>query len=444
MADTAVQAKRSWGQTLDMYRRPIMLAMLVLGFASGLPLMMVFSKLSFWLSDAGIDRTTIGFFYWVTLSYTLKPLWAPVVDRLPIPVLTAALGKRRSWMVLAILGTVTGLALIAFTDPAEGLLLTAFGAFILSYSGATLDISIDAWRIESAPRDKQANMAAAYVLGYRGAIMFSGFGLAISEWTNWTVSFLAMAATMGICAILILFMKEPHHAYREPDTKSFGKRIADSVIEPFKQFKDRLGDWIVPVFLLVAFYRLSDFTMGVMASPLYSEMGFDRAIVGGIQSGPGVVATITGGFLGGLIAYRYGVLRAMVLGALITFLTNAAFAYLAATGSSESVGLLAIVISADNVAAGFVGTAFIAYLSSLTDPLNAATQYALLSSLYALICKFIAGFSGALSDAIGYPSFFLVTASYALPMAALIVFIMMRGSDAARGVRDLEKQEEAT
>lgn len=444
MVETAVQAKRSWGQTLAMYRRPIMLAMLVLGFASGLPLMMVFSKLSFWLRDAGIDRTTIGFFYWVTLSYTLKPLWAPVVDRLPIPFLTAALGKRRSWMILAILGTMIGLALIAFTDPTEGLLLTAFGAFILSYSGATLDISIDAWRIESAPRDKQANMAAAYVLGYRGAIMFSGFGLAISEWTNWTVSFLAMAATMGICAILILFMKEPHHAYREPDTQSFGKRIADSVIEPFKQFWDRLGHWIVPVFLLVAFYRLSDFTMGVMASPLYSDMGFDRAIVGGIQSGPGVVATITGGFLGGLIAYRYGVLQAMVLGALITFLTNAAFAYLAATGSNESVGLLAIVISADNVAAGFVGTAFIAYLSSLTDPLNAATQYALLSSLYALICKFIAGFSGAMTDSIGYTSFFLVTASYALPMAALIIFIMMRGSDAARGVRDLEKQEEAT
>ncbi|WP_291843811.1 MFS transporter [Maricaulis sp.] len=443
MAELMAPARKTWGQTLAAYGRPIMIAMLILGFASGLPLMMVFSKLSFWLRDAGIERSTIGFFYWVTISYTLKPLWAPVVDRMPIPFLTSALGKRRSWMIVAILGTMVGLAMIAFTDPANGLVVTALGAFILSYSGATLDISIDAWRIESGPRDDQANMAAAYVLGYRGAIMFSGFGLAISEWTNWTVSFLVMAATMGACAILVLFMKEPYHAYREPDGKSFGRRVADSVIEPFKQFWDRLGNWIVPVFLLVAFYRLSDFTMGVMASPLYSDMGFDRAIVGGIQSGPGIIATISGGFLGGLIAYRFGVLRTMVVGAVITFATNAAFAYLAATGDSDSVGLLAAVISADNIAAGFVGTAFIAYLSSLTDPLNAATQYALLSSLYALICKFIAGFSGVMAETMGYVGFFVVTASYALPMAALIIFIMLRGTDAARGVRDLEKTADA-
>ncbi|MHA6287845.1 AmpG family muropeptide MFS transporter [Maricaulis sp. CAU 1757] len=433
MAELASSTPRTWQQTVRVYGRPLMLAMLVLGFASGLPLMMVFSKLSFWLRDAGIERSTIGFFYWVTLSYTLKPLWAPVVDRLPIPILTAALGKRRSWMMIAILGTMAGLAIIAFANPAEGLLLTALGAFILSYSGATLDISIDAWRIESAPREEQANMAAAYVLGYRGAIMFSGFGLAISEWTNWTISFLVMALTMGIAGLLVLLMKEPEHAYREPDRQSFGRRVKDAIVEPFKQFWDRLGSWIVPVFLLVAFYRLSDFTMGVMASPLYSDLGFDRAIVGGIQSGPGVVATIAGGFLGGLIAYRFGVLRAMLLGALITFATNAAFAWLAATGNSDSVGLLAFVISADNIAAGFVGTAFIAYLSSLTDPLNAATQYALLSSLYALINKFIAGFSGVMADAIGYVSFFLVTASYALPAGLLILFIMLRGTPAAKG-----------
>ncbi len=443
MADATEPAGRTWGQTASAYARPIMIAMLILGFASGLPLMMVFSKLSFWLRDAGIERSTIGFFYWVTISYTLKPLWSPVIDRVPVPWLTKALGKRRSWMIVAILGTMVGLSLIAFTDPANGLIVTALGAFILSYSGATLDISIDAWRIESATRDSQANMAAAYVLGYRAAIMFSGIGLAISEWTNWTISFLAMAATMGLCAILILFMKEPFHAYREPDTQSFGRRVAASIIEPFKQFWDRLGHWIVPVFLLVAFYRLSDFTMGVMASPLYSDLGFSRAVVGGIQSGPGVIATISGGFLGGVIAYKFGVLRTMVVGAVITFATNAAFAYLAAVGSSESVGLLAFVISADNVAAGFVGTAFIAYLSSLTDPLNAATQYALLSSIYALICKFIAGFSGVMADAMGYVGFFIVTATYALPMAALIIFIMLRGTDAARGIRDLEKRTAA-
>lgn len=436
-------APRSWRQTVVAYGKPLMLAMLILGFASGLPLMMVFSKLSFWLRDVGIERSTIGFFYWITISYTLKPFWSPVVDRVPVPFLTKALGKRRSWMMVSILGTMAGLAMIAFSNPADGLLTTLIGAFILSYSGATLDIAIDAWRIESAPQDEQANMAAAYVLGYRGAIMFSGFGLAISEWTNWTISFLVMAATMGVSGLLVLLMREPEHHHKPDRDYSFSRRVGDAIIEPLLQFGKRLGTWIVPVFLLVAFYRLSDFTMGVMASPLYSDLGFDRAVVGGVQSGPGVIATIAGGFLGGVVAFRFGVLRAMLAGAMITFATNAAFAWLAATGDADAVGLLTLVISADNIAAGFVGTAFIAYLSSLTDPLNAATQYAVLSSLYALINKFIAGFSGVLADALGYVNFFIVTASYALPMAALIVFIMARGSEAAKGTMSLEDKAQA-
>ncbi|WP_417476591.1 AmpG family muropeptide MFS transporter [Maricaulis sp.] len=442
MTQADIERKKSWRQAISVYGRPIMLAMLILGFASGLPLMMVFSKLSYWLRDVGIERSTIGFFYWITISYTLKPLWAPMVDRLSIPVLTAALGKRRSWMMVAILGTMIGLFIIAFSDPSQGLWLTLAGAFILSYSGATLDISIDAWRIESGPREEQANMAAAYVLGYRGAIFFSGFGLALSSWTNWTVSFSVMALTMGICGLLVLVMKEPAHAVRLQTAGSFGQRVAEAIIEPFKQFATRLGVWIVPVFLLVAFYRLSDFTMGVMASPLYSDIGFDRAIVGGIQSGPGLIATIAGGFLGGLIAYKFGVLRAMFIGAFITFATNGAYAWLAATGTPDSVGLLGLVISADNLAAGFVGTVFIAYLSSLTDPVNAATQYALLSSLYALINKFVAGFSGVLADAMGYVNFFLLTAGYALPAAALVMFIMMRGSPAAKGLVKYGEKEE--
>ncbi len=213
---------------------------------------------------------------------------------------------------------------------------------------------------------------------------------------------------------------------------SFSARVGQAISEPFMQFWRRLGFWIVPVFLLVTFYRLSDFTMGVMAMPLYSDLGFDAGVVGSIQSGPGLVASIVGLFLGGLFAYHFGVLRAMLLGSLITFVTNGAFAWLAAGGTSESAAALAAVICADNVAAGFVGTVFIAYLSSLTDPMNAATQYALLSSLYALVNKFIAGFSGLMADAVGYVSFFLITACYALPPALLILFLMARGSHLAK------------
>jgi PAT family beta-lactamase induction signal transducer AmpG len=430
----AVTPSNRWAESLKIYGKPIMLSMLILGFASGLPLMMVFQKLSFWLRAEGIDRTTIGFIYWVTIAYTIKWMWSPAVDRVSIPFLTNRLGRRRGWMIAAIAGTMIGLLVIGFSNPSEALWVTLAGAMILAYSGATLDISIDAWRIESAENENQANMAAAYVMGYRGAIMFAGFGLAIAEWTSWQVSFSAMSLTMGATAVLILFMKEPE---RDPSAiippMPFGKRMVTMIVEPIKQFAVRLGPWIVPVFLLITIYRMSDFTMGIMASPLYADIGYGGDIIGGIQSGPGILATIAGGFMGGLIAYRFGVLPAMVVGGFITLTTNGAYAWLAQTGVPDDAWRAAVAIVGDNIAGGFVGTVFIAYLSSLTDPANAATQYAVLSSIYAFVNKLLAGFSGMLADAVGYVNFFLITASYAIPATLLVVVIMIYGSQAAKG-----------
>ncbi|GJL96346.1 MAG: MFS transporter [Hyphobacterium sp.] len=437
----AVTPSNRWADSLRIYGKPIMLSMLILGFASGLPLMMVFQKLSFWLRAEGIDRTTIGFIYWVTIAYTIKWMWSPAVDRVSIPFLTGRLGRRRSWMIAAISGTMIGLVVIGFSKPSEALWVTLAGAMILAYSGATLDISIDAWRIESAENENQANMAAAYVMGYRGAIMFAGFGLAIAEWTSWQISFSAMSLTMGATAVLILFMKEPE---RDPSAvippMPFGKRMVTMIVEPIKQFGARLGPWIVPVFLLITIYRMSDFTMGIMASPLYADIGYGGDIIGGIQSGPGILATIVGGFMGGLIAYRFGVLPAMVVGGFITLATNGAYAWLAQTGVPEDAWRAAIAIVGDNIAGGFVGTVFIAYLSSLTDPANAATQYAVLSSIYAFVNKLLAGFSGVLADAVGYVNFFLITASYAIPATLLVIVIMIYGSQAAKGQAGVSAQ----
>lgn len=432
-------------ETLLVYLKPRMAAMLVLGFASGLPLMMVFSKLSFWLRESGIDRTTIGFFYWVTLAYTVKFLWAPVLDRMPVPWLTKALGRRRSWMLVAIAGTVVGLLLISASDPALGLGLTLAGAFVLAYSGATLDISIDAWRIEAAPNEEQANMAATYVLGYRFAIMFSGLGLALAEFTNWHVSFAVMAGTMAVLGVLIVFMHEPPRDPRlaEETRLPFARRVAKAVIDPFQQVAGRLKAWILPVLGVVALYRLSDFTMGVMASPLYADLGFSKATVGLIQSGIGPWVIVAGGFIGGVAVVSAGLLRTLLVGAVITVITTGLFAWLA--GRPEPVAWeLFIIISADNFAAGFVGTAFIAYLSALTDRANAATQYALFSSLYAFFCKFIAGFSGALADAVGYQTFFLITAAYGIPAALLVMLLMARGTPEARGQREPAPAASAT
>ena len=443
MADTGLtEQQRSWLDTAKVYFTPVMLSMLVLGFASGLPLYMVFQKISFWLRDAGIERSTIGFFYWVTLSYTFKFLWAPIVDRYKIPILHSMLGSRRSWIVTAIAGTIIGLVIIAFTDPASGLLPVAIGAVLLSYSGATLDVAIDAWRIESAPNRMQANMAAAYSLGYRFAYMMSGLGLAISAWADWNVSFLAMAAAMAGSAVLVFFMKEPEAGKARQELEgSFGIKVVRAVWEPLKQFFTLLRWWIIPVIIFIMIYRMSDFTMGVMASPLYSDLGFDRAIVGGVQGGPGLISTMIGLFVGGVFVFRFGLMRTLLIGLVITLLTNGAYAWLAATAGPDDIWKLTIAIVGDNLAGGFVTTAFIAYLSSLVDPANAATQYALLASFYALFAKFLSGFSGVLADAVGWVNFFIITAGWTLPAAGLLIFLMIAAPKTARGEHKFAERE---
>ena len=443
MAPNDVAMRKTWAETFKLYAKPVMLSMLILGFASGLPLMMVFQKLSYWLRAEGIDRTTIGFLYWVTLSYTVKWMWSPVVDKLQIPFLKPRLGQRRSWMIVAIAGTIIGLLLIGYSQPSVSLTLTLIGAALLSYSGATLDISVDAWRIESAETDQQANLAAAYVMGYRGAIFFAGMGLLIADQTSWPFSFTVMALAMGVCAGLILLMKEPAVVRKQVgENLTMATRFLLNVVDPFVQFFERLRLWIIPVFLLIMIYRMSDFTMGIMASPLYADLGYSGTVVGSVQSGPGIFATIAGGFLGGIVAFRFGLMRAMLAGAAITLVTNGAYAWLSVTGNPDETWRIVISIVGDNIAGGFVGTVFIAYLSSLTDPANAATQYALLSSIYAFVNKVIAGFSGVLADAVGYMNFFLITASYALPAAVIIVVLMIFAPRAAKGELDLSKEEE--
>jgi len=444
MSDLRTAPGHTWLETARSYFTPVMLSMLILGFASGLPLYMVFQKLSYWLRDAGIDRSTIGFFYFVTLSYTLKWLWAPVVDRVKLPVLHKLLGPRRSWIVTAIGGTVIALVIISQTDPLVSLVPVAIAALLLAYSGATLDVAIDAWRIESAPNDMQANMAASYSFGYRIAYMTSGLGLAISEWADWDISFLAMAGAMVISAALVFWMKEPKAgAGRRELEGSFAEKVARSVWQPFADFFERLGWWIIPVIALISLYRMSDFTMGVMAAPLYSDLEFDRAVVGGIQGGPGLAATMFGLFLGGVVSYRIGLMKTLVIGLFITLLTNGAYAWLAATAQPEDSWKLLIAIVGDNLAGGFVTTVFIAYLSSLVDPAAAATQYAWVSSFYALFAKFLSGFSGVLADAVGWVNFFILTAAWTIPAGLVLVFVMLRGPAAARGEYKFAERETA-
>ncbi|MEO0466499.1 MAG: MFS transporter [Pseudomonadota bacterium] len=460
MSEASPTQRSDWMDTIRPYLKWQIIAMLVLGFASGLPLMMVFSKLSFWLREVGLDRAEIGGFYAVTLAYSIKWLWSPAVDSVRLPGLSR-LGQRRSWMLLALAGTALGLFLIGASDPANNIYPTIAGALILAYSGATLDIAVDAWRIESAPDDEQANMAAVYILGYRFAIMFAGFGLVVAGWTNFFIAYGLMALVMVLIGVVVLFVREPVRVVKDTvEGRGVFAIIRDAIIEPFWQIVARFGKWVVPVLAIVALYRISDFTMGVMASPFYVDLGYSRETVGAITGLFGPWPVVVGGFLGGFVAIRFKLMPALLVGGVITVLTNAAFASLAymagpeldaaASGVAGAVvntpptsALLGVIV-ADNLAAGYVGAVFIAYLSSLVDRRFAATQYAVMSSLYSFFAKLVASStSGPLAETVGWANFFIVTAGFGLPAILLIIWVMMAGPNHARGIRDDAPQRAA-
>lgn len=431
------KSSQNWLSAFSVYLQPKMLAMLALGFASGLPFMMFYSKLSRWLAEVDIEKSTIGFFFFIGLAYGFKFIWAPIVDRLRIPVLTARFGQRRSWMILAIIGTIIGMIIISGANPSPdvkgSLTPIIIGSLVLAYSGATLDISVDAWRIETAPNSEQASFAAVYQLGYRGAIMTAGFAMIFADWFDWGAAYQFTAVLMGAVILVILFIKEPAQDSRNLRGASLSESVNQYVVQPFTTFATRYGIWVVPVILLICLYRLSDFTMGVMTQPLYEELGYTKTAIGVITGIFGPWPSIAGTFISGIFCVRFGLMRTLLMGAVLAVLTNWAFAWLAMQ-EGASLYSLGTVIVGDNFATGFVATVFIAYMSALVDRRYAATQYALLSSGYAIICKLIAGFSGVLYDAVGAPLFFSITALYGIPAIILILILMKFGPDSARGV----------
>jgi PAT family beta-lactamase induction signal transducer AmpG len=418
--------------------------MIFLGFAAGLPFLLVFSTLSAWLRDVGVARTTIGFFSWVGITYSIKVLWAPVIDRLPLPGLTPLLGKRRSWMLLAQCAIALGLTGMALTDPLSDLRLIAVFALVVAFGSATQDITIDAYRIEAVDKRLQGAMAATYVLGYRVALLVAGAGaFYIAEGYSWTVAYLAMAALMGIGIVTTLVISEPEHvrdartlaleaslerAVGVQDKQTLAARIAawfsDAVISPFVEFFQRNGSIAVLILLLVGCYKLSDITMGVMANPFYLDLGFSKTEIANISKIFGFFMTIAGAALGGVMVVRFGLLRPLLAGAVLIASTNLLFVWLAV--SEPKLVTLAVVISADNLSGGFAASAFIAYLSSLTNSAYTATQYALFSSLMTLPAKFIGGFAGWVVDTAGYASFFLYAGLLGLPAIFLVLHLHQR------------------
>ncbi|MFD0669382.1 AmpG family muropeptide MFS transporter [Ramlibacter sp. MAHUQ-53] len=418
-----------WIAALRVYLEPASWRMLLLGFSAGLPLLLVLGTLSFRLREAGIDRTTIGYLSWVGLAYGFKWAWAPLVDRLPLPLLTRWLGRRRSWLLLSQVAIAAGLAGMALSDPKLQLQAVVACALVVAFASATQDIALDAFRIESADADRQAALAAAYQTGYRLAMIWSGAGVlwlaARAEVANaaayqhgaWQAAYLVMAASMAVGVLTVLLSPEP--ARRElPPARNLAAFLREAVVEPLADFVRRYRWQAAIVLALIAVYRISDVVMGIMANPFYVDMGYTKDEVAAVTKVYGVIMTLVGAFVGGVLSLRLGVMRVLMLGAVLSALTNLLFAWLGARG--HDVQALVLVISADNLASGIASAAFIAYLSSLTNVSYSATQYALFSSIMLLLPKWLAGFSGQYVDAFGYGPFFLATAGLGLPVLLLV------------------------
>ncbi len=425
----------SWSTAFAIYFQPRVLGMIFLGFSAGLPFLLVFSTLSAWLRDVGTARTVIGFFSWVGLTYSIKVFWAPIIDRLPLPILTRYLGRRRSWMLVAQLGIAAGLVGMAYCDTETQLQQIAMFAVLVAFSSATQDIVVDAYRIEAVVPEYQGAMAATYVFGYRIALLVAGAGaLYIAEYSNWQLAYLSMASFMLIGVITTLVINEPQDqalncqvnklvlASNATVLERLLHWFKDAVVNPFVEFFTRNGKLGFLILAIIAVYKMSDITMGVMANPFYLDLGFSKTDIADVSKVFGFFMTMAGAFLGGILVVRYGILRPLLLGAILVALTNLLFAVLAV--NEPSLSLLAVVISADNLGGGIATSVFIAYLSSLTNSTYTATQYALFSSLMTLPAKLLGGFSGIIVDTQGYEYFFIYAAVLGLPSICLVILLM--------------------
>ncbi len=482
--------------------------MLVFGFSAGLPILLIFSSLSLWLREAGVERSSVTFFSWAALGYSFKFIWAPLVDRMPLPFLTRVLGRRRSWILISQAGVMVSILLMASIDPSAGhrpLTLMAMAAVALGFSSATQDIVIDAYRIESGPVELQALMASTYIAGYRTGMIAAGAGaLFLAEalgssmggysYTAWHHTYAVMAGLMltGVVTTLVIpepkLKDNPEKAYASrdylgsilvflvgavgfvacfylsshpgaslkqvlnqvvdnPSLTGFiveslrlaagvvaailiggmvtatgvvnKKMIQETYVGPVRDFFKRYGLSLACLMLaLIGLYRISDIVLGVISNLFYQDLGFSKTQIAGIVKTFGLFMTMAGGFLGGILSLRYGVMKILFAGAVLSSGTNLLFMLLAATG--RNITMLYLVISVDNLAAGMASAAFVAFLSSLTSIRFTAVQYAVFSSLMTLIPKVFGGYSGSIVDTLGYPAFFLITTLMGLPVLVLI------------------------
>lgn len=396
--------------------------MMLLGFASGLPYMLVFSTLSAWLRDVGISLTEIGFFAWLVLTYSLKFLWAPLVDRYSVPIF-GYFGKRKGWILFCQSMIFIALLGMSASDPISSLRLLAFFAFLTAFFGSVQDIAIDALRIEIADSSDQGNLAASYQLGYRVAILVAtSLALIFADQLNWSYVYQFMSALMVIGMLGAIISNEPiNHEIAI-------LRMDEALWFSFKDFFSRFGIWTASLLLLlISTYRLTDIVMGPMAMPFYLDMGFTKTEIGALVKTVALAASIVGFFVGGYLIKNLALTTGLLIGGAAVLTTNLFFALVANLDSNIS--LLSLIVGLDSFAAGLVGTINIAFLTSLVSKKYTAVQYAMLTSFMMLPGKFFSGFSGVLADyyvsisslQTGWAYFFYTTSAMSIPALILII-----------------------
>ena len=391
------------------------------GFASGLPYVLVFITLTAWLRSEGLDLSVIGFFGWITLTYSLKFLWAPFVDRFPIPILSS-IGSRRSWILLMQIIILISLIFISFIDPTNNLLIFAIVALIIAFAGSIQDIAIDAYRIESAPLEDQGNLAAGYQFGYRISILVgSSLSLLIADAYSWPTAYQLMALIIALnllCSFVI--------STEEKNENLIKLNHINSVVEPLKDFFERFGIKLASMLLLiVATYRLTDIVMGPMANPFYIDLGYTLSEIGYVKV-VALIATIIGVFIGGFFIKKMGLYKSLMIGAFLVMLTNLLFSFAAI--SEKNLSVLSLIVASDSITAGIVGTVNITFLTSLVSTKYTGFQYALLTSLMAFLGKIFSGFSGIFVEnfqemygfSYGWMAFYIFTSALALPAISMI------------------------
>lgn len=409
------------GVTIYGDRRIILI--FIMGIASGLPLLLTLSTLSFWLRKEGVDLTTIGIFAAVGTPYSIKFLWAPAIDRLPFPFLTKQLGQRRGWAIAIQIALTIAIASLGFTDPASNPYLTGLVAMAIAFFSASQDIVIDALRIELLKDDEQGAGAAATQGGYRVGMLVAGAGaLLLSDYFDWSLVFIMVAAFMPFGMLAVLLAKEPDAPSRTAsrDIKSF---LLDGVVAPFLDFLKRPAPWAILIFVLL--YKFGDAIGGTMTNPFYADMGFSGTEIGLVSKTAGFVATMLGVVVGGSMVRAIGLVPALITGGILQAATNVLFAWLAISGPDTTI--LATAVWSDNFTGGLGSAAFVAYLSALCNRDFTATQYALLTAFMAFGRTLLSTPSGWLAEQMGWAEFFIATAFLAVPGLLLIAYLSRHG-----------------